>query len=140
MRLSPLLLVAAIALFASGRGESLAQTMTPQTMKLDECRAEAIGKGLAGEARNKAISDCVGRPVAEKTSSATSSRYAACRSEARARNVSGDAFSDFLDDCMSQSGAPSDGQATYADCRSRAVARGLTGEARSEFVNSCLND
>jgi hypothetical protein len=134
-------LIAACLLGGLGSAGSLAQTTT-QTMGLDECRSRAIGQGLAGEARNKAINDCMGSPVVQGVSTATGSRFTNCRSEARGRGLSGDAFNTALDQCMTQSGAAAEsgGKPTYQDCRSRAIGSGLAGEARYEFIDSCLND
>jgi len=139
MRVRSMALVAACILAASTA--AVAQTTT-QTMGLDECRAAAITKGLVGDARNKAINDCMGRPVVQGTATPSGSRFATCRSEARARSLSGDALNAALDQCMAQSGAASDagGKPTLQDCRSRAVSRGLTGDALNEFIDSCLND
>jgi hypothetical protein len=129
--------IAAFVLFGTGSTESLGQT----TATLDDCRAKAISQGLVGEARNKAITDCLGRPLVEGTSTATGARFATCRTEARGRFLSGDAYGTYLEECMAQSGAAeSGGRATYQDCRSRAIARGLSGEAQGEFIDSCLKD
>lgn len=117
---------------------SFAQT----TPSLDECRSQAIGRGLAGEARNKAINDCMGRPVVQGVSTAAGTKFATCRSDARSRSLTGDAYNAALDQCMTSSGAAAEsgGKATYGDCRMRAVGLGLTGEARGEFIDSCLTD
>jgi hypothetical protein len=133
------LTIAACIIAGIGATDSFAQTASAN---LDQCRAQAIGQGLAGEARNKAISDCVGRPIAQGTSTTSSSRFGTCRAEARARGVSGDALGDALDQCMVQSGATAEGsgRATYQDCRTRAVGRGLSGDARNEFIDMCLTD
>ena len=133
------LTIAACIIAGIGATNSFAQT-TPAT--LDQCRAQAIGQGLVGDARNKAISDCVGRPVAAGTTTASSTRFGTCRAEARARGAAGDALNTALDECMAQSGAPAEpsGRATYQDCRGRAIGRGLTGDARNEFIDSCLTD
>lgn len=140
MRIRSAVLIAALALAGLGSTESVAQT-SPQ-MGLDDCRAEAISRGLVGDARNKAISDCMGRPVVQGASTATGTRFETCRADARGRFLSGDAYNAYLDQCMAQSGAATESsdKASYQDCRSRAVSRGLAGEARSEFVASCLND
>jgi len=117
-----------------------ANAQTPQ-LGLDDCRAQAISKGLVGDARNQAINDCMGRPAVQGVSTASGSRFATCRAEARAKAPAGTAFNEALDQCMAQSGAAdTSGKATYQDCRSRAVSRGLTGDALSEFIDSCLND
>src|SRR5690349_7221311 len=131
MRVRWMALIAAGILAAAGSSATVAQTTT-STMKLDECRAEAISKGLVGDARNKSISDCVGRPVAQGAASASGWKFTTCRAEARARSLSGDALSDAIDQCMAQSGAAAEasGKPTYQDCRSRAISRNLVGEAR----------
>jgi hypothetical protein len=128
-------------LLGIGSGASMAQTGT-QTMGIDECRSQAIGKGLTGDARNKAINDCMGRPVVQGAPTAAGSRFTTCHSDARARSLSGDAFNAALDQCMAQSGAAAEsgGKATYPDCRSRGVSRGLAGDSLGEFIDSCLND
>lgn len=90
-----------------------------QTASLDDCRANAIGQGLSGEAQNKAISECFGVPARGP--------QPRCRGEA-------------VDQYMAQSGAAAEESAKYSDCRSRTVARGLAGEARGEFIDSCLGD
>jgi hypothetical protein len=134
-------LIAACLLAGLGAADSSAQTSTP-TMGLDECRSRAITQGFAGDARNKAINDCMGSPVVQGASTATGSRFTRCRSEVRGRGLSGDAFNTALDQCMAQSGAAAEsgGKPTYQGCRSRAIGRGLAGEARYEFIDSCLND
>jgi hypothetical protein len=125
------------ACFFAAIGSANAQT----TLGLDDCRAQAISKGLVGDARNKAINDCVGRPAVQGTTTASGSRFQNCRSEARAKAPAGTAFNDALDQCMAQSGsAETAGKATYQDCRGRAVGRGLSGDALGEFIDSCLND
>jgi hypothetical protein len=132
-------LIAACLFVGLGAADnSFAQT----TPSLDDCRSQAIGRGLAGEARNKAINDCMGRPVVQGVSTAAGTRFSTCRSDARSRSLAGDAYSAALDECMSRSGAPAEaaGRATYQDCRTRAIGRGLAGEARAEFVDSCLTE
>jgi hypothetical protein len=133
------LTIAACILAGIGATNSFAQTAPAN---LDQCRAQAIGQGLSGDARSKAINDCVGTPVAQGASTASSSRFGTCRAEARARGLAGDALGDALDQCMVQSGAPAEasGRATYQDCRTRAIGRGLSGDARHEFVDMCLTD
>jgi hypothetical protein len=130
------------ACMLAGAGSSVAVAQTTQTLGLDDCRAQAITKGLVGDALNKSISDCVGRPVAQGTPTAAGSRFHTCRSDARARSLSGDALNAAIDQCMTQSGAASEAgnRPTYPDCRSRAVSRGLTGDALGEFIDSCLSD
>ena len=133
-------LLAACIFAAVGSTGVVAQTSTPQ-MSLDNCRAEAIGKGLVGEARNKAISDCVGRPVTKGASTASSQRFDTCRSEARGKSLAGEAYNAALDQCMAQSGAAdTSGKATYADCRSRGVSHGMSGDKLGEFIDSCLSE
>jgi hypothetical protein len=108
---------------------------------LDDCRAQAIGKGLVGDARNKSINECMGRPAVQGASTASSSRFATCRSDARSKSLAGTAYNAALDQCMAQSGATdTSGKATYPDCRARGVSRGLAGEALGEFIDSCLGD
>jgi hypothetical protein len=137
MRVRSMVLV--VAFMFAGAGSS---AVVAQTMGLDECRAQAISKGLVGDARNTAINDCMGRPAVQGVATASGSRFATCRGDARGRGLSGDAFNAALDQCMTQSGAAAEsgGKATYQDCRGRAISRGLSGEALGEFIDSCLND
>jgi hypothetical protein len=143
MRVRSMALIAACMLAGAGSSAAVAQTTT-QTLGLDDCRAQAVSKGLVGDALNKSISDCIGRPVSPgaTTASASGARFTTCRTEARAKFLTGDALNAALDDCMAQSGAPAEAsnRPTYQDCRSRAVSRSLTGDALSNFIDSCLSD
>src|SRR5690349_20672676 len=103
MRVRSMALIAACML--AGAGSSAAVAQTTQTLGLDECRAQAVTKGLVGDALNKSISDCMGRPVARGTTTASGSRFASCRADARATFLSGDALNAAIDQCMTQSGA-----------------------------------
>src|SRR5512134_2209213 len=107
-----------IAAFILVIGSTGSMGQTPSQAGLDECRAKAISQGLVGDARNKAINDCIGSPVVVGASTPAGSRFSTCRSQARGQSLTGEAFNTALDQCMAQSGAAAEpgGKPTYQDC------------------------
>jgi hypothetical protein len=122
--------------YAFAPGGAMAQAPN----QYSDCRAQAITKGLSGEAYGNFLDTCMAQPgVARST---TQDRFAACQSQARARSGGGEAYGRALDQCMrsSAAGAPAAPGKDYAECRSEAVGRGLSGEGLSKYLRDCISE
>jgi len=117
-----------------GSGSAMAQARN----QYSDCRAQAITKGLSGEAYGNFLDTCMGQPGAQRNTA--QDRFAACQSQARARTGGGEAYGRAIDQCMrsSAAGAPAAPGKDYAECRSEAAGRGLTGEGLSNYLRDCI--
>lgn len=117
-------------------------TTTPsvaQAPSLESCRAEAIRRGVSGDALTQFLNNCMSQPA-----TGTSGQRVGldrCRSEAVSRNLVGDARATYIDNCMQQSGAAASAtdEGTYPYCRAQARARQLSGTQFEEFLNGCVS-
>ncbi|MDO9707319.1 PsiF family protein [Paracraurococcus lichenis] len=111
---------AALAALAAGlflaAGPALAQTappaeaqraLTAPQQRMQGCNAEAGRKSLAGEARQKFMSDCLSGNTTEAQPALTAQqeRMKTCQAEATTRNLSGEARQRYVNGCLSGNAA-----------------------------------
>jgi len=70
-----------------------------QLAQYEACREDAITRNLAGEARAKAINECVSVATVEPAAGNPAYSYDSCRSGAVVRGLRGDALSQFIERC-----------------------------------------
>jgi hypothetical protein len=116
-----------------------AQTGTTQTNTYDQCRDEAVRRGISGAGLNEFLNECMRQQPASGSVDRRAS-YDRCRSDGVARGLSGDALYNSVSDCLQRSGATgSDSMTgTFNECRSQGRARGLIGAAFDEFLDACI--
>ncbi len=127
-----------VALLGSA-GAALAQAPTPSAAMYENCRDQAIGRNLTGEARATAIGECMTTATSNPEHSKNTSYYEACREDAVARNLAGEARAKAVNDCVSVATIIPAAGSPYSleSCRSGAIARGLAGDALNQFIDRC---
>lgn len=108
MRGATLALLAALAAAPAIAQQAPAQqggpaALTAPQQRMQACNAEASGKSLAGEARQRFMSECLSGPAAAPAQldrSAQQDRQRACEQEATGRSLAGAARQSFLTACV----------------------------------------
>lgn len=125
----------AVAMLLAGANTLHAQNLP----SLDQCRDEAVRRGISGDRLTAFLNTCLSTPV-----TSTSGQRAGldrCRADAISRNLAGEARNVHIDNCMQQSGATGTANTTgsYSFCRTQARGQGLMGTQLDEFLNRCIS-